>query len=94
MTAALTGRAQADGYAVEAQATTLLGTANAGKATLADGATILFANPAWVARVRSSNLRFSLTGLQLARHFQDQGSTSLLGDPATGARSQDGIRPA
>lgn len=93
-TAALTGRAQADGYAVEAQATTLLGTANAGKATLADGATILFANPAGLARVRSSNLRFSLTGLQLAQHFQDEGSTSLLGDPATGARSQDGIRPA
>ena len=92
--AALVDRAQADGYAVEAQATTLLGAANAGKATLGDGATVLFANPAGLARVRSSNLRFSLTDLQLTQHFQDEGSTGLLGDPATGARRQDGIRPA
>lgn len=90
----LAGQAWAGGYEVEAQDTTLLGTANAGKTTVADSATVLFWNPAGLAFVDDTNFRFSITNLYLDQEFTDQGTTNFLGIPATGSSVQDGIEPA
>ncbi|MCP3979423.1 MAG: TonB-dependent receptor [bacterium] len=89
-----TGSVWAGGYEVEAQDTTQLGVANAGKTTLADAASVLFWNPAALARLREPTLRFGVTDLHLKQEFFDEGTMDVLGNPALGATNEEGVRPA
>jgi long-chain fatty acid transport protein len=87
--AALTGGAQAGGFALAEQSIAAMGMANAGASAQAMGdASTIFYNPAGMSSLSSINVAQGLHVITLSAKFKDEGSVAGLGQP--GAKNGPG----